>query len=525
MIFLTTGSRSFQFNRLLKAVDEAIGMGLIEDSVFAQIGSSDYKIKNYKYVDFLEHDEFNKYLDQSDTIITHGGTGIIVNAAKKGKRIIAVPRLKKYNEVVDEHQIQLIKAFEKQGIVTPCYECTPQKIANSVKIAKEKTILPYKSNAQNIINSIETMIERSYGENNGSSCIKKDKIRVLMCGSERNEKGGMNSVIDQLMNHDWASNITLSYCATHISGNLIKKILFFSKAYLNINKELKEDSFDIIHMHMSYKGSFYRKYYIAKKCKKYNKKVIIHLHGSEFKDFYRNGNGMLKNKIKQLFTFVDKTIVLGTDWQQFILEIAPNAHIEIINNAIYIPKLGKKSESDIPNLLFLGALIKRKGVIDLLKSLAELNKENINSYILNIAGSGDEESNLKEYVNENNLTNNVKFLGWINSDKKRNILESTDIFVLPSYNEGLPIAILEALSYGIPVISTNVGSISEAVLDNKNGYLFEPGDIMALKNSLKNLILNSNIRKELAKNARKIALDNFSEDIFFEKIRRIYITL
>ena len=84
MIFITVGSRSFQFERLLKAVDLAIEKGEISDEVFAQVGSSTYQVKNYKTVDFLNHEEFNKKLNECDVVLTHGGTGVIVNAIKLG---------------------------------------------------------------------------------------------------------------------------------------------------------------------------------------------------------------------------------------------------------------------------------------------------------------------------------------------------------------------------------------------------------------------------------------------------------
>src|SRR5699024_4645823 len=105
-----------------------------------------------------------------------------------------------------------------------------------------------------------------------------------------------------------------------------KKTFFFANAYRKLKKLIKQDAFDIIHIHMSYKGSFYRKYYVTKLCKKYNKKAIIHLHGSEFKDFYNNGNSKRKAQIQELFSIADSSIVLGEDWKKFILKIAPKAN-------------------------------------------------------------------------------------------------------------------------------------------------------------------------------------------------------
>ena len=156
MIFITTGSRSFQFNRLLEAVDIAIENGTITEDVFAQIGSSSYKTKHYESVEFLDHEKFNEQMHNCDIVLTHGGTGVIVNAVKMGKRVVAVPRLAKYHEVVDDHQIQLVQAFEKLEMVTACYDC--REIGEAIEKAKNKKIRPYKSNTQTIIDSINAFI-------------------------------------------------------------------------------------------------------------------------------------------------------------------------------------------------------------------------------------------------------------------------------------------------------------------------------------------------------------------------------
>ena len=112
MIFITLGSQKFQFNRLLKAIDELVEQGKIKEEVFAQIGYSDYQPINYKYKQFLDRDEFAAMEGKADIVITHGGTGAIIGAVKKGKKVIAVPRLAKYGEHVDDHQLQLLKEFE-----------------------------------------------------------------------------------------------------------------------------------------------------------------------------------------------------------------------------------------------------------------------------------------------------------------------------------------------------------------------------------------------------------------------------
>ena len=273
---------------------------------------------------------------------------------------------------------------------------------------------------------------------------------------------------------------------------------------------------------MSYKGSFFRKYYVTKLCKKNSKKVIIHLHGSEFKDFYYSGDENRKAKIQELFNLADVTIVLGESWREFITSISPKANVVIVNNAVKIPDIDEKKPHERVTFLFLGALIKRKGVMDLLQATKQLVNEGVTSFKVLIAGSGAEEQSLKSYVTENSLSNFVDFLGQVENDDKPGLFEKSDVLVLPSYNEGLPIAILEAMSYGLPIISTNVGSISEAVENDKNGYLFFPGNVDDMHDGMKQLVLSKDKWNVYSKNSRKYAINKFSEDVYFNKMEIIY---
>lgn len=156
MIFITLGSQKFQFNRLLKAVDEQIAEGKIKDVVFAQIGTSDYMPRNYDYTGFLNRNEYIKWQDNAEIIISHGGTGSIIDAIKKGKKVIAVPRKAKYGEHVDDHQLQLIEQFEKTNLICECLDC--DEIWKSIEIAKKTEFEKYQSNTNHFIERIERFI-------------------------------------------------------------------------------------------------------------------------------------------------------------------------------------------------------------------------------------------------------------------------------------------------------------------------------------------------------------------------------
>lgn len=151
MIFITLGSQKFQFNRLLKAVDEIA----VDDEIFAQIGYSDYKPQHYEYKEFLDRDEFEQMMSKADIVITHGGTGAIIEAVKKGKKVIAVPRLKKYGEHVDDHQIQLIGQFRNLELI---YACEDMDLEKALRTVKETEYKSYQSNTERIIKSLEEFI-------------------------------------------------------------------------------------------------------------------------------------------------------------------------------------------------------------------------------------------------------------------------------------------------------------------------------------------------------------------------------
>ena len=169
MIFITLGSQKFQFNRLLQAVDELIDKGVIKGEVFAQIGYSDYKPRNYEYKEFLDRDEFASKEGKCEILITHGGTGAIIGAVKKGKKVIAVPRLAKYGEHVDDHQLQLIAQFKTQNLICGLTDCS--ELEDGLKFVKEHEFNGYQSNTGRIIECIDDFIINNVGDIRDESSV------------------------------------------------------------------------------------------------------------------------------------------------------------------------------------------------------------------------------------------------------------------------------------------------------------------------------------------------------------------
>lgn len=157
MIFVTLGSQKFQFNRVLKALDRLVGDSKIDsEEIFAQIGFSDYEPKNFKFDKFLDRDDFQRLEREAEIVIAHGGTGAIVGALKAGSKVIAVPRLKKFGEHVDNHQVQALDEFRKSNLILVCNDCN---ILDKLIIeARQKQFNKFESNTDEIVDCIDNFI-------------------------------------------------------------------------------------------------------------------------------------------------------------------------------------------------------------------------------------------------------------------------------------------------------------------------------------------------------------------------------
>ena len=352
----------------------------------------------------------------------------------------------------------------------------------------------------------------------------KNDIRVLIVGSDSSVKGGITSVIDRFLNYNW-DNIEIELLPTYIEGSVVKRIFFFLKSIFKYINRLIKNNFDIAHIHMSYKGSFFRKYLIVKLNKLFKKKTILHLHGSEFEVFYDKSNRIIKKMIKSILESVDSTVVLGEMWRSVVYKINPKSNIKVFNNAVNIPNFKVEWNSENINILFLGVLIKRKGIYDLVEAIRILNEngtlEEKNIKFM-IGGVGRETENIKCKIREYGLNKYVEMVGWVTGEKKEELLKKAHLFVLPSYNEGLPMAILEAMSYGIPVISTDVGSISEVVKSKETGNLVSIGDIHGLAIAINESIKNEREWIEMSLNCKNIIYNQFNEKKYFKEFKELY---
>lgn len=161
MVFVTVGSQKFQFNRLLKAVDSLVANGVAGDDAFAQTGACDYAPEHMSCEAFLDREGFRAHMEACDVVVTHGGTGAIIGAVKSGKKVIAVPRLAKYGEHVDDHQTEIVRQFGDMGLIEPCMD--PADLPGAYARAMARDYLPYRSNTARFCADLSEYIDEVGG--------------------------------------------------------------------------------------------------------------------------------------------------------------------------------------------------------------------------------------------------------------------------------------------------------------------------------------------------------------------------
>ena len=326
--------------------------------------------------------------------------------------------------------------------------------------------------------------------------------QVLFIGPQfENHRGGIGAVLDTYRQHADEFKFLPSYDARF--GRMKNNGLFLITLFRLFFKLLLDRQIKIVHIHGASKGSFYRKYLVFLLSKYvFRKKLVYHLHSGEFHIFYEKSGSYIKKRIHHLAENVDLFICLSNHWYQFLSTHFKPKKLIILNNPVELPAIPKNlvAQNPVTQFLYLGLIVNKKGIFDLLEVITQNKKVWNHTFQLIIGGDGQNER-LKTIIKENGLSEIVKFEGWVNGDKKAALLDQCDVLILPSYNEGLPISILEAMANRKAILSTRVGGIPAVVQDGENGYLFEPGNKNELETKMNLLLENPNQVLEMGKSS------------------------
>lgn len=349
-------------------------------------------------------------------------------------------------------------------------------------------------------------------------------MKVLMVGVDKNVVGGMLTVAEHYQNTaSFCKETNLVYIPTATRGNNWKKIFFFLKQMPRIVHEIRAMPADIVHVHMGERGSVFREGFVVWMAKRLGAKTIIHMHGSTIEDWYDRQNHTVQHIVSWIFRQADRMVVLGECWSSFMERVMGSecqSRIRILYNGV-IPAPENRYNPDANDILFLGVVGARKGVDDLLQAfqmiLPVIPKQ------INLKLYGDSKDyDIQKKISEYGLEGRAFYGGWLQQDQKEACLSQVVMNVLPSYNEGLPMTILETMGYGIPNVSSNIAAIPEVIEDGVNGRLIAPGQVRALAQAMKEVLLDRDQRIRYSEKAYEKITHVFSLEAHFSSLLKIY---
>lgn len=351
-------------------------------------------------------------------------------------------------------------------------------------------------------------------------------MKVLVVGpSIERSKGGMATVIDGIRSYFAKSpDISVSLFASYIDGPTPVRLLYSLFAWLRFI--LFYQGYDLYHLHMASFGSAKRKTFYIRFLKKRNKRVIVHLHGGNFFDFYGRLAPKEQQWLADALRKADMCIALSDQWKNEYEEHLGLTNINTLNNGIdpYLYAPAVPTTCDYPGrMLFLGRISRGKGVYVLLEALALLKKEGVKT-VCSMAGSG-EIAKVQAIIDRDGLGEMVLMLGWVDRNQMLELFKKVSIVVLPSFNEGLPMTLLEGMAAGKAIISTPVGAIPELVENGVNGILVKPGNATELAAAIRRLCENpAEVIQMAEKNVKKIQ-DLYSSELLYKKLSEYYMAV
>jgi glycosyltransferase involved in cell wall biosynthesis len=481
-----------------------------------------YIDKEIKFVSKVDYTKMKEFYDGFDVLINgsfrDSGCFIVMEAQARGIPVICVDTGGPAVNTTENTSIKIQPAPLNQMITDMAGAIN--KLAKDRKLREKmsKAAREYAISHLNMCRKMES-INQFY-----DIAIKKaKKNKVCMVVQNPMVKGGIASVVNGYRESELEKRFDITYVESYKDGSRLSKLMKGISGYIKFIKVLIKDKPEVIHIHSSFGPSFYRKIPFIIMASWARKSIINHVHGAEFKDFYENANTKKRKLIEKIYNKCSCIIALSDEWKDKLSKIVPNEKIVVIENySVIYPKATEERLKRVCNnqVLFLGAIGKRKGCYDIPEVVERVAKE-VPDVKFVIGGSGDIEQ-ITEILRNKGIEKYVEFSGWVRGKDRDSLFRESDIFFLPSYNEGMPMSILDAMGYGLPIVSTDVGGIPKIVHQGENGYLCEAGDCEEFASRIIEILKNADLRSKYILGSFNIAKADYSLEAHLIKIIQKY---
>jgi len=355
-------------------------------------------------------------------------------------------------------------------------------------------------------------------------------IKVLLLGPSFVFKGGVTNYLERLIQNLKKEQIQVKYFAHGISPKAWKNIFLpfiIILQFVKIKKILEEFKPDIVHINPSLSiGAIIRDFLFLTIIKIYGYPVLLFIHGWQENISNKFQCIFWKHYFKKRFEMADAIVVLANQFKEKLVDLGINA------DKIYVSSMMVESEKYLPEdknfsgpykILFCSNIKKEKGPFEILEAAPIVLRKFPNSKFI-FVGNGKDLVKLKQKTKKMNLEKNVVFAGYKIGEEKNEIFKNAHIFAFPSYTEGFPTVILEAMAAGAALIFTPVGGLVDALVDGKNGYVVKsmPPNPEEISEKIIQLIKNKKVMKKMSENNLAEVKDKYDAEVVSKQIGEIY---
>lgn len=336
-------------------------------------------------------------------------------------------------------------------------------------------------------------------------------------------RGGIGRMVEYFSRHWAVEDAPLTVIDTYGPGAKALMPFHFAAALARLAADAARGRIGVMHIHMSERGSVLRKGLVVHLAARCGIPAVLHLHGADFAEYCRALPPRRAAALRTMMGRAAAVVVLGGYWRDFVVDELGVAagRVAVLPNAVPGPQAMPERPGGGPcRILFLGVLGDRKGAGLLLKALAAPGLRDRN-WTACLAGNGEIDRH-RALALDLGLGDRVDFPGWVDEDAARALLARSDLLVLPSRNEGLPMAILEAMAHGLPVVATPVGAVADAVEDGGSGLLVPVGDRAALAEALGRLVDSPGLRRAMGARGRARYLEQFEIAGFNRRLEALF---
>lgn len=356
-----------------------------------------------------------------------------------------------------------------------------------------------------------------------------DKVKVLITGQAYNDPGGISNYFAILKNRFLINAVYVEVGRRVDEKGLIRILRRLIIDYARFLKVLRNEPIDLVHINISLntKGVLRDSVFIVLS-KMFRKKILVFFHGWD-KSFEKKLDGIFLWLFKSIYHSSKAFIVLAADFKNQLLKWGFSQPIYIestlvdddLTSGFDIHKsIDKRINEKDKKILFLARLIKEKGIYETIDAIALLQKK-YSDISLIVAGEGDERANVVDYVKRNNIQN-IVFTGYVTGERKRIIFQDAYLYCLPSYQEGMPTSLLEALSFGLPIITQPVGGIVDFFENGKNGFFTERRESILIAQYLERLIVEKDLYRQISLNNYHLGKERYLASQGVKRIEEIY---